>query len=997
MFRFRVPPAQYSSNTAHGVWKPKRSAWLNDSPPPDRKVGRRDFSDLVFVLGASSVNRARYISRSFGDHVSLITAKPPMSPNIWLSAEEIKDMTQPVAEASIEMKGQSEELLTSSEKHDGTKRIVKHITSLEPSGYEGGNEGNNLEAWQSVQSSNHGGVFPDGYDGLSAMPRTLINEMVGSSSGAPFQRPPPPPPQPPHPNPPRRVYPIPPPPRNPHPRYPPPPSRRHVPDMRPPGFIPPDMTALSPLSGDFDGEMPLDRSGRDSGDSGDSGVLASTTVREEPSTTTTEEISTTMTTETTTTTTTEITTEITTTESEVTDPPTTPDPPGDPTDDNETEDIGDNIEKKEVSSGFTVKTPFAPPVFENSVTALFEEQMMMISRPTTIERVHCRFCFILGSVLIFEISRFFALYLVSISFLAGVLGSMGGHGARESLITGSSAKRSTSYANPLTVDNAAAESRNTKLMCVPCAPGTVPVPPKEEKLPPIEPLPSVAGPYQPPKTLPVAPGEPKEPTFVNIHETEKPSARPPPPPASSTSYSPAPAPKRPVALPSAPSVSPSIPSPPVTISLPAPSRPAAPFRPTPSSPETKQPGPSSNNGTPPAAPVPSEPSPPKAEPIPSAPQPSYGSSPSVLPASPSPPRPEMTEVPPSRPTGPNPIATSAPVPSGNYGPVPAQSSTSETSHETAPPPPPSPSQPSPAAPSYGPAPSEPSEPVEPSQPSEPEEGPPPPTPPLGETSIPSTETEPVPSVSAPSPGPSSPAYGPASGPEETPEGPPPGPEVPVMIALPPPKSTYNGGEDNGGEADNSQEEVNPSERRPEISSISAEKSLENISKTNVLTGMPTRIAQLFLFFSFFFLFFSFLSSVPKSTTTGRMPSSVIPSDNLSEEEEIAHNQTPSVLPSEFSSNEISTKSLIPSKQSPSPPAISPSPIEQKRIKETSVVHPSSVIPSGFISESEEGEEQEEDGDLIRTKGPIPPPKKLPAGTSTSPPTLASKPAIVPPY
>ena len=91
----------------------------------------------------------------------MITAKPPMSPNIWLSAEEIKDMTrkliltilffnrislirviyvrselsdhfktkisEPVAEASIEMKGQSEELLTSSEKHDGTKRIVKHV------------------------------------------------------------------------------------------------------------------------------------------------------------------------------------------------------------------------------------------------------------------------------------------------------------------------------------------------------------------------------------------------------------------------------------------------------------------------------------------------------------------------------------------------------------------------------------------------------------------------------------------------------------------------------------------------------------------------------------------------------------------------------------------------------------------------------------------------------------------------------------------------------
>ncbi|EGT51279.1 hypothetical protein CAEBREN_31207 [Caenorhabditis brenneri] len=95
----------------------------------------------IFVLGASSVNRAHYISKSYGDSVTVITAIPPTSPNIWLSSDDLDGLDQPVAEASIEMKVQSEELLTSSEKHDGTKRIVKHIRSLEPSGYEGGNEG----------------------------------------------------------------------------------------------------------------------------------------------------------------------------------------------------------------------------------------------------------------------------------------------------------------------------------------------------------------------------------------------------------------------------------------------------------------------------------------------------------------------------------------------------------------------------------------------------------------------------------------------------------------------------------------------------------------------------------------------------------------------------------------------------------------------------------------------------------------------------------------
>ncbi|CAD6194887.1 unnamed protein product [Caenorhabditis auriculariae] len=57
---------------------------------------------------------------------------------------------------------------------------VKSVNNnrLEPSGYTGGNEGNNLQDWQKLQPD--GEMFPEGYDGLSALPRTLVNEAVSA-------------------------------------------------------------------------------------------------------------------------------------------------------------------------------------------------------------------------------------------------------------------------------------------------------------------------------------------------------------------------------------------------------------------------------------------------------------------------------------------------------------------------------------------------------------------------------------------------------------------------------------------------------------------------------------------------------------------------------------------------------------------------------------------------------------------------------------------------
>lgn len=150
--------------------------------------------------------------------------------------------------------------------------------------------------------------------------------------------------------------------------------------MKPPGFMPPEMTEFSPLSGDFDGEAPLDRSGRHSGHSdGDSTSTAEivlVTTTEEITTTTSETTTSATTTEETTTepsttepsTTEEFTTEETTTVS--TNPPTTPELSDDPTDGNDATDIDDKIVKKEVSS-YTAETPVAPPFFENTVTSVF--------------------------------------------------------------------------------------------------------------------------------------------------------------------------------------------------------------------------------------------------------------------------------------------------------------------------------------------------------------------------------------------------------------------------------------------------------------------------------------------------------------------------------------------------------------------------------------------------------------------------------------------------
>lgn len=500
---------------------------------------------------------------------------------------------------------------------------------------------------------------------------------------------------------------------------------------------------------------------------------------------------------------------------------------------------------------------------------------------------------------------------------------MVGHGARESLISGGGSKRSASYAAPQTVDNQADESRNTKLNCVPCGPGQVAVPPKKEHLPPISPLPSVNGPYQPPPIAPVGPGDTNEPSFVEIHE---PDPAPPSLPAS-----PASAPTPPVALPPSPSV-PFLPprappsQSPITIALPPPSRPAVapspsygpapappppktpsrPEEPSPSSPETNEElyGPAQASESPASGPSesvnvspPVEPSPSSPAAIPSEsaqpgsapfqPEPSYGPAPAP-PLQPAPPT--IVEVIPTNLVSPSSASYSKEGTPEEYDPRPSVSikepdqSREESEiyqpnssspqvepvtfapappveHESEEPSPveqPAPSVPFPSSPSYGSEHSAPKQPFSASPrptPVAPSIGPilPPPLPPL-----PPGPSEPIVSHAVPAPAPfePSPSYGPAPGTGEVDQGPPPSsgtdispPDVPVMIALPPPKSSYTGEEENGGEVDVSQEEVNPSDRRPELSSISAESSYENISKNKGPTGtqhhsMPTFL-QLF--------------------------------------------------------------------------------------------------------------------------------------------------------
>ncbi|CAB3409880.1 unnamed protein product [Caenorhabditis bovis] len=154
-------------------------SWRRDDPNPGKvehkKLERRDFSNLVFLLGASSGRNqktARNVLTTYDDGYTVITGKPPLAPSRLISTTSKRLWNrETVAEDSDESEYSDE----STETPESAEEPKKRETYLEPSGYLGGNEGRNLENWQK-ENGVHGGVFPDGYDGLSAIPRTLVHE-----------------------------------------------------------------------------------------------------------------------------------------------------------------------------------------------------------------------------------------------------------------------------------------------------------------------------------------------------------------------------------------------------------------------------------------------------------------------------------------------------------------------------------------------------------------------------------------------------------------------------------------------------------------------------------------------------------------------------------------------------------------------------------------------------------------------------------------------------